>query len=229
MIISVHLPKTAGTSFAATLKCHFGAALLLDYADTPINIPRLERNKSALRKCLSNADVDFEDIKCIHGHFLPIKYLLLSSKRQIDFVAWMRSPVERVLSHYYFWQRSFNSESAPLLHRRMMEEQWSLERFCLGPEMRNLYFQFLYGFPLDYFAFIGITEFYKDDFDFFANNFMNSSKDLRSQRLNCGDTTANDYEVSQSLRTAIEHHHSKDMVLYQRALEMRRARLSVRP
>ena len=218
LIISVHLPKTAGTSFAATLERNFGTALLRDYADIPINTQQYERNKLALQSCLSNAENDFQDIKCIHGHFLPIKYLLLSDRRHITFVTWLRSPVERVLSHYHFWQRSFNPENAPPLQRKMMEEKWSLERFCLGPEVRNLYFQFLYGFPLEYFSFIGITEFYDDDFAFFVSHFMDSY--LEPERLNVGKTVA-DYQISESLRNEIEQHHSKDMNLYQRALEIR--------
>ncbi len=30
----------------------------------------------------------------------------------------------------------------------MVEEEWTLERFCLEPELKNLYSQFLWGFPL---------------------------------------------------------------------------------
>jgi hypothetical protein len=224
MIVSVHLPKTAGTSFAATLERSFGSALLPDYADFPINTPQYERNKCALQKCLSNAEQDFQGIKCVHGHFLPVKYLLLSDKSEIVFITWLRSPVERVLSHYHFWQRSFDPINSPPLHRKMMEEKWSLERFCLGPEVRNLYSQFLYGFPLEYFSFIGITEFYDEDFAFFMNHFMDSS--LEPERLNIGSAAANGYQVSESLRNDIEQYHSKDMSLYQRALEKRLTRRS---
>ncbi len=73
----------------------------------------------------------------------------------------MRNPVERALPHYYFGRRSFDPDNAPPLHRKMMEKGWSLERFCLGPEVRNIYSQFLYGFLLEYFSFIGTTEFYE--------------------------------------------------------------------
>jgi len=220
MIVSVHLPKTAGTSFAATLERSFGSALLRDYADLPINTPQYERNRFALQQCLLNAEKDFQRIKCVHGHFLPVKYLLLSSRCEITFVTWLRSPVERVLSHYHFWQRSFNPlTNSPPLHRKMMEEKWSLERFCLGPEVRNLYSQFLYGFPLEYFSFIGITEFYDEDFAFFMNYFMDSS--IEPERLNVGSASANGYQISESLRNDIEQYHSKDMSLYHRALEIR--------
>lgn len=219
MIVSVHLPKTAGTSFAATLERNFGSALLRDYADFPINTPQYERNKLALQNCLSNAEKDFQGIQCVHGHFLPMKYLLLSNRRDITFITWLRNPVERVLSHYHFWQRNFDPKNAPPLHRKMMEEQWSVERFCLGPEVKNIYFQFLYGFPLEYFSFIGITEFYDEDFAFFMGHFMDSS--FRPEKLNVGNKTTGNYQISESLRNDIKQHHSKDMSIYQRALEIR--------
>lgn len=224
LFISVHLPKTAGTSFATALEYHFGDSLLLDYADIPINTPRHDRNKAAIRNSLSNAEYDFQGIKCIHGHFLPLKYLLLSDRLDALFITWMRNPIERVVSHFYFWQRNFNPETALPLHRKMMAENWSLERFCLGPEVRNLYFQFLYGFPLEYFSFIGITEHYNDDFAFFAKNFMASS--IEPERLNVGNGAGDGYKISESLRKEISQFHAKDMHLYQRALEMRLTRCS---
>jgi hypothetical protein len=224
LIVSVHLPKTAGTSFAATLKQHFGASLLLDYADLPLNTPQYERNKAALQNCLSNAEKDFPSIRCIHGHFLPVKYLLLSERRDVSFITWLRNPVERVLSHYHFWIGSFNPENAPSLHKRMIAEEWSLERFCLGPELRDLYLQFLYGFPLEYFSFIGIMEHYADDLTFFAERFMDAS--VSPMRINVGSVAGNGYQISESLRNEIEDFHSKDMGLYQRAMEMRQTRCS---
>jgi hypothetical protein len=157
MIISLHLPKTAGTSFAYALEQHFKTRFFKDYTDFPINTPRYERNRAALQASLSYTENDFIDIDCIHGHFLPIKYLLLANKHEIIFVTWMRNPVERVLSHYFYWKRSYDPKTSPSLHRQVIEEDWSLERFCLGPELRNLYDQFLWGFPIDYFDFIGIT------------------------------------------------------------------------
>jgi len=219
MIVSVHLPKTAGTSFAAALERTFGESLLRDYADFPINTPPYERNKSAIQDCLANAEKDYCDIECIHGHFLPVKYLLLAQKRPVHFVTWVRNPVERVVSHYYSWQRSFNPEDAQPLHRRVIEEKWPLDRFCLAPEVRNLYSQFLWGFPPEYFAFIGVTEFFHEDFAAFASRFMEAG--MEPERLNVGNPAGDGYEVPDSLRSDIEQFHAKDMELYHRALEKR--------
>jgi hypothetical protein len=218
----LHLPKTAGTSFSTTLKEHFGNKFLKDYNDLPVNTPEYERNKTALHACLCNAENNFSDIECIHGHFLPIKYLLFSTKREVSFITWMRNPVDRVLSHYYYWKRSYNPEIAPRLQRRVIEDNWSIERFCLGPEVRNLYRQFLWGFPLQYFNFIGVTEFYEDDLEYFAQNYLNVS--VEPKKINVGDKGNAGYQIGSPLRSQIEAFHAADMELYQKALEKRQTR-----
>ncbi|MDD5277216.1 MAG: hypothetical protein PHR16_14185 [Methylovulum sp.] len=223
MLVSVHMPKTAGVSFAATLEDNYGSNLLKDYADLPINTPVYERNKAALQASLCNAEKDFLNIECIHGHFLPLKYLLLSDKQKTTFITWMRNPVERLLSHYYYWKRNFNPETAPYLHKKVIEENWSVEQFSLAPELKDLYSQFLYGFPLEKFSFIGISEFYNDDFDFFVRSYLNSS--VKPKRLNI-NSEGGLYPIEASLRNEIERFHFNDMNLYQRALEKRLSRSS---
>ena len=219
LIISVHLPRTAGTNFGKALRRHFRTRLLRDYSDFPINTPQPQRNLAALGASLRNANGDFPNVECIHGHFLPIKYLLTMHKRQVVFVTWMRNPVERVLSHYYYWKKTYSPRSAPL-HRRVVEEDWSIERFCLGPEVRNLYCQFLWGFPLDYFDFIGVTEFYENDLAYFSQHCLGAY--TRAKRLNVRTNGA--YQIDGSFRDEIEAFHQRDMDLYRKALEMRLAR-----
>ena len=48
-LISLHLPKTAGSSFYALVESHYGNGILRDYADFPINTPAVVRNASALQ------------------------------------------------------------------------------------------------------------------------------------------------------------------------------------
>ena len=221
LLVSVHLPKTGGASFGKSLRDNFGSGLLRDYGDFPINTPQLERNKSALQNCLANDEKEFHGKECIHGHFLPIKYLPLSDRRNTNFITWLRNPVERVLSHYYYWQRTYNPKKAPALHKAMMEEKWSLERFCLGPEVKNLYSQFLYGFPLEYFSFIGITEFYDDDFAYFVSHYLGVDMEPEMRNVGKKGKGIDGYQISETMRNDIESYHSEDMDLYQRVLEMR--------
>ena len=48
MIISVHIPKTAGESFAASLRDLFKDKFYKDDNDKPINTPVFQRNSTAL-------------------------------------------------------------------------------------------------------------------------------------------------------------------------------------
>jgi hypothetical protein len=223
VIISLHLPKTAGTSFRVVLEQHFGDRLLKDYSSFPINTPESERNRTAMEECLRNAENDFAGIESIHGHFLPIKYLLLARRREVRFVTWMRHPVERMLSHYFYWKRSYDPKTAPSLHRKVIEDGWSLERFCLGPEVQDLYGQFLWGFPIEHFDFIGITEFYEEDLEYFARHYLRTP--VEPVRINVGDKGSDGYPIDAALRQKIESFHARDMDLYRRALDRRRTRL----
>jgi len=218
MIISVHLPKAAGSSFKASLGLYFGSSLLLDYEDLPINMPPFQRNRNALISGLENAERDFGEVKCIHGHFMPAKYLLRNTFKPLKFVTWMRNPVERIVSHYYFWQRNYWPE-APPLHKRIVEEKWSLEKFCLSEEMQDLYHQFLWGFPLHNFEFIGITEHYEEDFMFFSQVFLHLN--LASFKLNINEKNKIKYPINNSFRKQIESFHEIDMELYHQASKLR--------
>lgn len=100
MIISVHLPKTGGKSFEAALQTRFGASLLEDYGTFPMNTPPYERVRAAVEASVINADADFTGVACIHGHLLPVKYLLMAARRDVTFVTWVREPVQRMLSNY---------------------------------------------------------------------------------------------------------------------------------
>lgn len=220
MIISVHLPKTAGRSFEAALRSRFGDRLLEDYGSFPINSPRYERNRAALEASLRNAEHGLPGVECVHGHFLPVTYLLLSCRRETTFVTWMRDPVQRMISHYFYWQRTYQPDTSPALHRRVVEEEWSLERFCLSDEMQNLYESFFWAFPVQNFGFVGVTEFYDDDLAYFARHFLGVT--VEPQRVNVGEGRY--YDLDPVLRRRIEAFHETDMERYEWAMDRRRAR-----
>jgi len=222
MIISVHLPKTAGTSFRHSLQDYYGDKLLQNYTDPPQRLNDIERNSKAVKLALETLDVDYENVECIHGHFLPFGYLLLKNASPITFITWMRNPVERIASNYYHVLQYYKNWNRPF-HYKMIDEKWSLEQYCLCDEMRNMYSKFLWGFPLEYFDFIGITEHYKEDFRYFANKYL--SPDVQSIRLNVNKESNGIYNINKSLRKKIEDFHHADMELYERALDMRKKRM----
>ena len=222
MLISLHLPKTAGASFLCSLNEYYNQGVLRDFADIPINTPIYKRNMHALKMCIINGITPPKNTDCIHGHYLPLKYLYC---RDVKFVTWMRDPIERLASHYYYWLRTYDPKNAPRLHKRVVEEQWSLERFCLGPELRNLYSQFLWGFPVKRFDFIGITEYFESDMNYFSSEFIGSA--LQVHKMNTNTTKdKSSYFEDNDLRKRVEQYHSKDISLYKQALKTRLTRRS---
>jgi len=226
------MPKTAGSSFRAALEEHFGAAFRHDYGDYPLASPPSERHRRALEFALAARAADFAGVACIHGHFLPCKYLLLADRLECRFVTWLREPLARLASHYDYWQRSYDPASGltSLLHRRVVEEGWSLERFCLAPELRNVYTQFLWGFPLEGFDFIGISESYEEDLRYFSTESPGNS--LPSRTLNRRPEARSESLSALSagpLRDRVSAWHGADMALYERALALRKRRAAASP
>jgi hypothetical protein len=226
-LISVHLPKTAGVSLRTVLAENFGAGLKLDYQDGPLNKDPWLRKQAVMQDALALAERDVAAQTCIHGHFLPLKYLLLAHKTPCQFVTWMRHPVERLISHYHYWLQVYQPTSAFALHKQVVEEGWTLERFCLSQEMRNTYSQFLWGFPLEYFEFIGITEFYDSDLADFGQRFLRIQPQVH--KLNVGAKKAGASPLDPGLYREIQAWHAQDMQLYERALALRQTRLAVVP
>jgi hypothetical protein len=122
LLISLHRPKTVGTSFSESLMDCFGDRLLRDYDDAPLNTRPLTRKAAALLGAVRTAVTPPVRVERIHCHFLPIKYRRLTLRRPARFVTWMRGPVERVASHYHFWNRQHNPRTARPLHRQVVEE-----------------------------------------------------------------------------------------------------------
>ena len=224
LLISIHLPKTAGSSFVQSLSDHFADRLYVDYGDAPLNSCRWWRNASAVLQSLRYRGRHLINVDCIHGHFLPIKYRLIRSTRAVRFVTWMRDPVERVASHYHFWRQSYEPHSALALHRRVVEEDWSFERFFASPEMRNVYAQFLWGCSMSSLQFIGITEHYEEDFRHFSRVFLKATMPPHHLRMNSAKTGVR-YVNDPRLRAEIERIHKGDVMMYRRALELRQARI----
>lgn len=222
MLISVHLPKTAGSSFVSALEHFFGEHLLKDYADLPMNRSTTRRNLSAMRNSvlLSGTGAVSSEIHCIHGHYMPIKYRLVRPRTPKVYVTWMRDPVERLASHYYYWRRTYHPDSAARVHRKVVEEDWSLERFCFSKEMRNTYAKFLWGFPPRKFAFIGITEDFERELARFSRQVLQNRLPVPSLNRNPAKDQR-PYVDDPLFRAEVERFHARDMQLYQYALQLR--------
>jgi hypothetical protein len=160
LFVSVHVPKTAGTSFKHYLEYVFGDNLVLDYRSKPLDsgyeiraLDNSETDTSAFRDIfekLQSADV------CVHGHFLPAKYLSIFPEAKL--ISWVRDPAQRLMSHYQFWRQ--NPQPNHSIARLVLEEDFSFSQFCELHLMQNINSRFFGGLDLERFDFIGVSEEY---------------------------------------------------------------------
>ncbi len=86
MLLSVHIPKTAGVSFRKILAQLYCEDFLLKYWQMTDAYGQVVTSIPA-------------NIRCIHGHYCP--EVLLPRYPAARLITWVRDPVERVISSYF--------------------------------------------------------------------------------------------------------------------------------
>ncbi|NEP44078.1 MAG: sulfotransferase family protein, partial [Okeania sp. SIO2H7] len=147
-IISVHVPKTGGTTFKKVLKqVYQDEEIFFDYP-----------HKGPIRNKLLTSDRSLTRV--IHGHFPGNKYdYKYPHARKI---IWLRNPINRLISHYFFW-KSWQVLTFP--QETIEEDELArVVEFAERPEVRNiLAANFLQNQSLTDFYFVGIQEFFRED------------------------------------------------------------------
>lgn len=221
--ISVHIPKTAGSSFLGALRSHFGDRIHLDSDNMLLQYPRWKRNVKAAWRCLKTVFQPMPPVECIHGHFLPFNYAWLGRRQNVRFITWLRDPIERLVSQYHHIQRRYDPARSRPMQRRVVEEQWTLEKFLFHPYYQNMYCQLFWRFRPERFDFIGIVEHYEQDIACLSGILGSPLAVYHENRNPKKDVSR--YRLPDVLRQRAEQHHSRDMALYRKALEWRRRRL----
>ncbi len=154
LIVSLHIPKTAGTYFGSLLKKVHGDACALYYG------PASERTHPALRVpprelTASHLNAAAEaGVKIVHGH-LRARYLIDFLPRPQQYYVVLREPIEHTISHYHY-QLATAQESR--LGKLLVEKNLGLEEFLSIAEARNHQYSFIKPFALEDFGFVGVTE-----------------------------------------------------------------------
>ncbi|MDJ0557457.1 MAG: glycosyltransferase [Microcoleaceae cyanobacterium MO_207.B10] len=136
-LISVHVPKAAGTAFRQVLLQVYGTqGVLTDKTNMfEDNIP---------------ATIHWQT-KVIEGHFRAGKYDKLFPNTQR--ITWLRQPIRRLISDYCF--RHISNPKNDYLNKKGLlnfaQSNSNLMAYCVN------------GKSLDYFDFVGITEYFEED------------------------------------------------------------------
>jgi hypothetical protein len=166
-LISVHVPKVAGTTFARHLTSIYGTdRVYKDYHDYPMNPLSLINVDRPAWRISANKEIRSigSEFDVIHGHFVIEKYRgFFPFARRI---AWVRHPAAWVISLYYFWRHTpivRTSNTNPLLCR-LLDQNLTLLEFAEDPTACNVISRvFLGGLPADEFDFLGVQEHMDDD------------------------------------------------------------------
>lgn len=145
-VISVHVPKAAGTSLATQLVALLGEDVFLDYGHRPFMPTGWEKAEFPVGK------------RVVHGHFRASRYAAVEAY----WMTFLREPVSNLLSVYNYWQ-SVPEHGNPV-HSRFLRERPSITDFAKFPGRANLMSEIYFGaFDIGRFDFIGFHETRQDD------------------------------------------------------------------
>ena len=201
-LISVHIPKSGGSSFRDFLQSLYGDGLRCMYSE--------EETDPAL---VHGVKIE-PHIRCLHGHFHATAFLDRFDNPAL--ITWLRHPVERIVSAYYQYVR-VPEEDLFAFNRRMQQEGWSLMKFARDPEMRKLVRWHIYGVALERFLFIGIME----EYDFSLRLFcallgVNPPRSIAKVNTN-PDRREEGYALTRAQRRELEGLYDEEIRLYEQS------------
>ena len=217
-LVSIHIPKCAGTSFRSVLKKWFKKKLYLHYFDEKNNVmPPSYNLKSGILKRRFKKGV------CIHGHFNKARgFGVLDYYPEIDqFITILRDPFEVALSNYFYGIRLDQArfrDGHPLRTKNQFKDiadyfrrrsSYLLDFFPYELTLNN------YEKLLDnYFVYVGVLE------------DIQTSINMLAQKLGLPEEVSIGYEnisercedVLQNMREEFMNNHELEYAIYNHAL-----------
>jgi hypothetical protein len=202
MVVSIHVPKCAGTSFRHVLDALCGPGVWYNYGEI--------FSRDQARPGIVPAGARF-----IHGHFMADAFDDLFPGRRL--VTWVRHPVERLVSNYYHFIRSpdMRDDCCRALHERRL----GLRDLADLDWMRNETTRYLANKPLEDFEFVGVTDCFSESTRHFCHVFgLGDVRRMPRENVN-PDRITERYPLSREVYAHILRRNLDDLDLYNRALE----------
>ena len=164
MIVSIHIPKTAGTSFKRMLMSSYGNKLLIVYRCGSCNrFVTGTDDASFAQNASSDCAMHLDNIglkrlilrtnpSIVHGHIAYREVLqeMEAELPDIKYLFWLRDPIQRLLSH---------------MEHSAREGFWNLNHGAVPfvDKAGNTIAQFVEGIPEDKLMFVGFQETFEQD------------------------------------------------------------------
>jgi hypothetical protein len=209
-LFSIHIPKTAGITFREVLYSVYGRDKIL-----AVNRAQLRKQGRAIDEVLEAHH------RVIHGHlhfndlapFLPVSTKV---------VAWMREPVQRVVSNYYY---NITHEYPKRKLENPDAVKLTLEEFIEKPGRINVMSKFLEGIDLNELFFLGFQEDFASDLERLQMK-LEWPRAAVDSNLRLNDNRAvkkQAHEVERHIIDRIAELNQKDINLYHSALEFKKS------
>ena len=134
--VSVHIPKTAGTTLGLVLDRVFRKRVLMDYPDNPLE-------HLADPQIAAHADFVSGYFRGIHGHFSVERHL--TTFPQAKLIATVRHPVDRVISQYL---HELNDDGSASAYHRAIRDGMTVVDFAATPGVGDAMTRYLSGVNL---------------------------------------------------------------------------------
>ena len=224
MLIFVHIPKTAGTTFKNLLI----PELKLKREEVIVVESRGWNNHSDLmfsnERPGLNGTIPLKpnpDAKLIAGHFKADKFKPIYS--DATYITWIRDPIERLISSYYYYLLTDPSRYGNLAKEHRKYDPVSLEYFVTRNYNSNAMLSQL-NIPLDDFKFIGISEHFDKEvarYDSILGTNMASNKNYNNHNVNPAKANYQEkYEISDKLKKKLIELNREDYELYNKCLRI---------
>lgn len=216
-IISVHIPKTAGRSFREILTQVYGPSLDERYKKE--HFFKNDKEQVSIGKSIP------KNLRGIHGHLTINQLKELINRYDPRVITWVRDPVERVISNYYFLMKRI---SLGIVNEKVKRKKdLTLIEYAEKPRNINRMSRTLSGLSIHDFFFIGIVERFEADVRELAEK-MNwpGNLEIPHTNSNAGFKHSNVCatlfdEIDDTIKDRIAELNQDDMHLYKKIIKMR--------
>jgi len=219
LIVSLHIPKTGGTSFGAVLEQAYPGGVAYFYRPTNRMTHPMLKDRDRLGDPELLAELEASGIQVMHGH-APAEWFREAIPDASRYWTWLRDPVERVISAYYYLQERVTRQARQPGGEppRDRVRGRTLEQFASRRQHRNLQSRALGGFDLEKMGFVGITEKFDESVAILGLPPLGSARTRNVNRARP--------QVDEEVRRLIWRVNDQDVALYERALELHEKRRS---
>jgi hypothetical protein len=216
-LLSVHIPKTGGTAFRAVLENVYGAGRVHRVYPATLAVYKGETEDERWFADSLALGRRRDDVPLVvHGHYRLSWYA--ERFPNAAKIAWLRHPVDRVVSFYYAWRGMKLVPSSSQLQRAVRQGNMDLLEFANWPSARDeVTRQFLDDPAGGGLAFIGIQERFDEDLERLGA--LLGWPPVKAQPSNVnqsGEYLAR--SVDARVRSEIARLNSADMALYEAVL-----------